>query len=175
VAEQGWNPWKMTAIGLGLVVSTAVVTGVVVANWWGRDVERKAETPSVTAPSASTQSASTQKVNPGAPVGAAQPASLPSQATIDACNQQAAAQSSQRSNTKEIVIDGAIGAATGAVVGAAGGAIVGGGSGAGKGAAIGGILGAGGGALYGVNENRKNDVRYRDAYASCMRSRGHTS
>jgi hypothetical protein len=79
--------------------------------------------------------------------------------------------SSQRSNTKEIVIDGAIGAA----VGAAGGAIVGGGSGAGKGAAIGGTLGAGGGALYGVNENRKNDTHYRDAYASCMRLRGYTS
>ena len=63
--------------------------------------------------------------------------------------------SSQRSNTKEIVIDGAIGAAAGA--------------------AIGGILGAGGGALYGVNETRKNDTHYRDAYASCMRLRGYTS
>jgi hypothetical protein len=172
VADQGWNPWKMTAIGLALVVTTAVVIGVVVANRTGRDVEPKAETLSVT-----TRSASTQNVNPArpsAPVATAQPPSLPSQATIDACNQQAAAQSSQRSKTKEIVIDGAIGAAAGAVVGAAGGAIVGGGSGAGKGAAIGGILGAGGGALYGVNENRKNDTHYRDAYASCMRSRGYT-
>ena len=35
---------------------------------------------------------------------------------------------------------------------------------------IGGVLGAGGGALYGVNENRKPDERYRVAYASCMRS-----
>ncbi len=115
-------------------------------------------------------------MNPAAPapVAPAQPASLPSQATIDACNQQAAAQSSQRSKTKEIVIDGAIGAVAGAVLGAAGGAIADGGSGAGKGAAIGGILGAGGGALYGVNENRKNDAHYRDVYASCMRSRGYT-
>jgi uncharacterized protein YcfJ len=186
VADQGWNPWKMTAIGLGLVVATAVVTGVVVANWSGRDVPRTAETPGVTA-----RPASIPKVNPAArvvtgletvatarpgapaPVAAAQPASLPSQATIDACNQQAAAQSRQRSNTKEIVIDGAIGAVAGAVVGAAGGAIADGGSGAGKGAAIGGVLGAGAGALYGVNENRKNDAQYRDAYASCMRSRGH--
>ena len=59
-------------------------------------------------------------------------------------------------------------------MGAAGGAIAGGGSGAGKGAVIGGVLGAGGGALYGVNENHKNSQRYRDAYASCMRSRGYT-
>jgi hypothetical protein len=40
---------------------------------------------------------------------------------------------------------------------------------------IGGVLGAGGGALYGVNENRKSDERYRAAYASCMRSRGYAS
>ena len=63
----------------------------------------------------------------------------------------------------------------GAAVGAAGGAIAGGGSGAGKGAIIGGLLGVGGGALYGVNENRKGDERYRAAYAGCMRSRGYTS
>jgi hypothetical protein len=43
----------MTALGLGLVVATAVITGVVVANWSGRDVERKAETPSGTTRSAS--------------------------------------------------------------------------------------------------------------------------
>ena len=62
----------------------------------------------------------------------------------------------------------------GAAVGAAAGAIVDGGSGAGKGAAIGGLVGAGGGSLYGLNENRKHDQRYRDAYASCMRDRGFT-
>jgi hypothetical protein len=58
----------MTAIGPGLVMTTAVVT----------------ETPAL--------------------VAAAQPAALPSQAATDACNQRAAAQSSQRSNTKEIVM-----------------------------------------------------------------------
>jgi hypothetical protein len=42
-------------------------------------------------------------------------------------------------------------------------------------AVIGGVLGAGGGALYGVNENRKNDARYRDVYGGCMRSRGYAS
>jgi len=109
------------------------------------------------------------------PVAAPQPSPVPSQVAIDACNQQAAARTRQTSKTIEIVKDGAIGAAIGAVVGAAGGAIAGGGSGAGKGAAIGGVLGAGGGALYGVNENRNNDARYRDAYASCMRARGYAS
>jgi hypothetical protein len=52
--------------------------------------------------------------------------------------------------------------------------VVGGGSGAGKGAVIGGLVGAGGGTLYGLNENRKHDESYRNAYAACMRSRGYT-
>jgi hypothetical protein len=30
------------------------------------------------------------------------------------------------------------------------------------------------GSLYGLNENRKHDQRYRDTYASCMRDRGYT-
>jgi uncharacterized membrane protein YraQ (UPF0718 family) len=175
VTDQSWNPWKMTAIALVLTVVTAVVTGVVIANWSGRDVAHKTETPSVAArPAATARTTAPAPAATPAPAAAPQPASLPSQATIDACNQHAAAQSSQRSNTKEVVIDGAIGAVAGAAVGAAGGAIAGGGSGAGKGAVIGGVLGAGGGALYGVNENRKNDAQYRDVYASCMRARGYT-
>jgi len=175
MADQGSNPWKLTAIGTVLTVVTAIVTGVVVANWSGGTVvEHKAETPSVaTRPAATARPGASATPATPAPV-VAQPASPPPQSAIDSCNQHAAAQSSQRSNTKEIVIDGAIGAVAGAAVGAAGGAIAGGGSGAGKGAAIGGVLGAGGGALYGVNENRKNDVHYRDAYASCMRARGYT-
>jgi hypothetical protein len=173
VTDQGWNPWKMTAIGLGLAVIVAVVTGVVVANWSGSDGERKAEMPTITARAAAPK-VTTQVTTP-APAPVTRTASVPSQAAIDTCNQQAAAQTSQRSKTKEVVIDGAIGAVAGAVVGAAGGALVDGGSGAGKGAAIGAVLGGGGGALYGVNENRKNDTRYREVYASCLRSRGYSS
>jgi len=44
----------------------------------------------------------------------------------------------------------------------------------GKGAVIGGLVGAGGGTLYGLNENKKHDESYRNAYAACMRSRGYT-
>ena len=159
MASTGWNPWKMTAIGLGLTVAVALITGVVVANWSGHEGTRKVEIPA--AP-------------PKAHVAQAPPAGLPSQGVIDACNQQAA-QAAPQNKTTELLKDGAIGAVVGAAVGAAGGAIAGGGSGAGKGAAIGGILGAGGGALYGVNENRKGDERYRAAYASCMRSRGYAA
>ena len=161
-----WNPWKMTAIGLGLVVAAALITGVVVANWSGHEGTQKV----VTSPA--TTKAPVAQVAPAAVV--APPIGLPSQAVIDACNQQAA-QAAPHSKTTELVKDGAIGAVVGAAVGAAGGAIVDGGSGAGKGAVIGGVLGAGGGALYGVNENRKTDERYRTAYASCLRSRGYAS
>ena len=156
----GWNPWKVTAIGLSLVVTTALIVGVGVAKWSGKE-----ETPNTT---------KTRVAPTAAAAVVAPPVALPSQAVIDTCNQQAAREAPQNKTT-ELVKDGAIGAVIGAAVGAAGGAIVDGGSGAGKGAAIGGVLGAGGGALYGVNENRKSDERYRMAYANCMRSRGHAS
>jgi len=147
----------MTAIGLGLVVATALITGVVVANRSGDEGTQKAVM------SAATTKTRAAEVAPAAVV--APPLGLPSQAVIDACNQHAAPAAPQ-SKTTELVKDGAIGAVVGAAIGAAGGAIVDGGSGAGKGAVIGGVLGAGGGALYGVNENRKTDERYRAAYVS---------
>lgn len=163
------NPWKITAIALGSAVALVVITGVVVANWSATDATKKVET------SAATPKTRVAHVAPAAPpTVAAPPAGVPSQATVDACNQEAA-QAAPQHKTTELVKDGAIGAVIGAAVGAAGGAIADGGSGAGKGAAIGGVLGAGGGALYGINANRKTDERYRAAYAGCLRSRGYTS
>ena len=158
--SSAWNPWKGTAIGLNLVVTIALIVGVGVASWSGKD-----ETPKTT----------TARVTPAAtPAVVAAPVALPSQAVIDTCNQQAAREA-PHNKTTELVKDGAIGAVLGAAVGAAGGAIVDGGPGAGKAAVIGGVLGAGGGALYGVNDNRKSDERHRAAYANCMRSRGYAS
>ena len=78
----------------------------------------------------------------------------PRVASIAMCNQSAAAQAGQREKTKDTVIAD-------------------GGSGAGKGAVIGGIVGAGDGTLYGLNENRKHDERYRNAYVACMHTRGY--
>lgn len=175
-----WDPWKFTAIGLALVMVTAVVTGLVVASWTGTSPEQQAAAPKPSAsmqasnPSASPRTAPGVTSAPRAPAPAAAPArpTIPSEATIEACNRVAAGAPTTKDKTVEIVKDGAIAAAVGAAVGAAGGAIADGGKGAGKGAAIGGVLGAGAGALYGLNENRKNDERYREAYAACMRSRG---
>ena len=86
----------------------------------------------------------------------------------------ASAHADNRDKTADTVKNVAVGAVLGAAVGAAGGAIADGGKGAGKGGAIGGILGAGGGTLYGLNETKKHDERYREAYGSCMRARGYS-
>jgi len=187
------NPWKITSLALVLVGATALATGLVVANWGGKNAEQKpvevssspARTASRAADSAAVPAAprastaptktttSTAPVASTAPTPSTAPA-VPTHAAIEACNQHAAAESGQRDKTVDTVKDAGIGAVAGAVLGAAGGAIAGGGQGAGKGAAIGGIVGAGGGTLYGLNENKKHDERYREAYATCMRGRGYT-
>jgi hypothetical protein len=168
--QNGWNPWKITAIGMAVVVVTALVTGLVVANWTGSERDRAAaEKPAV---KMAEQSAKPARV-------ASAMSAAPSKSAIEACNRYAASESGPKKDTKdktvEVVKDGAIGAALGAAVGAAGGAIADGGKGAGKGAAIGGLVGAGAGTLYGLNDNKKTDERYRAAYGSCMRSRGYAS
>ena len=156
-----WNPWKVTAVAMALVMSIALVTGLVVANRAGPDTYGK-----------------TAALSPGATNAPAarfsQTSRIPTQAAVDACNRYASSQTDARDKTAPVVKDAAVGAIVGAAVGAAGGAIAGGGKGAGKGAAIGGVVGAGGGTLYGLNENKKHDERYRDAYAGCMRSRGYS-
>ena len=162
------NPWKLTAIGLAVVVITALVTEIVVAHRFGARADR--EVAAVATPPSRVAAAPTPQ--PAVARAPQSVSSTPPRASIDACHQQAE-QASQRDKTGEVVKDGAIGAIGGAAVGAAGGAIVDGGRGAGKGAAIGGILGAGVGSLYGLNENQKQDQRYRDAYAKCMHARGH--
>jgi len=151
MSNERWNPWKVTAIGMAVVLATALITGLVVANWTGNQKTK----PITTAPG----------------VPAAHTAARPSSADIEACNQYA--KSVVANPTTEVVKDAVIGGAIGAGVGAAGGAIAGGGKGAGKGAAIGGIVGATAGTLYGLNETKQNDARYIGAYRACMKRRGH--
>lgn len=134
MAEGNWNPWKMTAIGMALMMITALVTGLVVANWSGSEQEAKVTTP---APKASAPVASAPRPAPVRTAQATAPAT-PSQSTIEECNRQAA--SGQHDKTMEVVQDAAIGA----------------------------VVGAGGGTLYGLNENKKQDERYRAAYGACM-------
>lgn len=156
------NPWKLTSIGLVVVGLTAGVTAYVMGGKNGADE-----------PAASQQTAAQQAAPK--PQRRATPVqnSLPPESIVLACNKQAEDQVA--SKTEEIVKDAAIGAAITAGVGAAAGAIADGGKGAGKGAAIGGVVGAAGGTLYGMNENKSRDERFRAAYASCLQTKGYRS
>jgi len=167
--DNSWNnPWKLTAIGMALVIVTAVVAGIVVANWTGTKAAQ--QTPNTSA------AVVKPPASPAAPAAPSQrPAStVPTQAAIDTCNKYAATPPSQRDQTIGVVKDAAIGGVGGAAVGAAGGAIAGGGKGAGTGAAIGGLVGAVGGTLYGLNDVHKNNQEAQAAYARCMQAHGHT-
>ena len=135
MAEDTWNPWKMTLVGMLLVVAIGVVTGLVVAGWAPRE-ERRASGPM--ALTARGEHAAFQ---------------TPSAQDTDACNQFAKAQAGEKAI--EVVKDG--------------------GQGASKGAAIGDMVGAAAGTLYGMNETKRNDARYVEAYRACMKGRGFSS
>ncbi|MBM3222176.1 MAG: hypothetical protein FJZ38_26560 [Candidatus Rokubacteria bacterium] len=60
MSEGSWNPWKLTAIGMGLVMVTAVVTGMVVANWSGTSADKVAENPPAPVPVAAKAAAPVQ-------------------------------------------------------------------------------------------------------------------
>ena len=123
--EERWNSGKSIAIGAALLLATALVSGVVVANWNGK------ETP---------KPAAAVGGQPGRRVAA--PASTQS------------SRSATHDKTADVLEKAVIGGAIGAGVGAAGGAIAGGGKGAGKGAAIGGLVGATAGTLYGLEKDK---------------------
>jgi hypothetical protein len=57
MTNESWkNPWKLTAIGVALVIASVLVTGLVVANWSGRESDKKVVdvSPSSTAPRVTT-------------------------------------------------------------------------------------------------------------------------
>jgi hypothetical protein len=166
--DTGWNPWKLTTLGLALIMATALVAGLVVANWSGSSPEFE---PRRGAPAATRQASPPRSAKPTSPqIAQGVPAvpAVPTQDVVEACNRQATAEVGDHDKTQEVVKDAAIGTVVGVAVGTAGGAVAAGGKGAGKGA-------AGGGTLYGLNENRKNDEKFRAAYSSCMRARGYTA
>lgn len=155
------NQWKLATIGLLVIGATAGVTAYVMG---GKPATNDAAPVQETA-----QHAAAKPAHKAAPVQHAQPP----ESVVLACNKQA--ENQVASKTEEMVKDAAIGAAIAAGVGAASGAIADGGKGAGKGAAIGGVVGAAGGSLYGLNENKSHDERFRAAYASCLQAKGYRS
>ena|SRR5512146_141794 len=156
------NPWKLTSIGLVVIGLTAGVTAYVMGG------KNAANDPAPRQQTAAQEQAAKPQ-HKAAPVQHSQPP----ESIVLACNRQAEDQVSSKS--EEIMKDAALGAAITAGVGAAAGAIADGGKGAGKGAAIGGVVGAAGGSLYGINENKSRDERFRAAYASCLQAKGYRS
>lgn len=148
--------WKLATIGLLAIGVTALVTTFVVGQRTSADPaqDQKAKVEAVQ----KTQRKTAEHTQP--------PLSV-----VEACNKYADDQVTGK--TTEVLQDAGIGAVLGAAVGAASGAIADGGKGAGKGAAIGGVVGAAGGSLYGLNENKTHDGKYKTAYASCMHSKGY--
>src|SRR5262245_60234342 len=116
MSQQSWNPWKVTAIGMVLVMATAVITGRVVANWSGPDVSKKTATPETGAPASKLAAVQTpapvpQTARPASPPPAAV---VPTQSAIEACNQHAAKQVGSRDKTLDTAKDAGVGALAGA-------------------------------------------------------------
>ncbi len=192
MADQQSNPWKLATIGMVLVFSTALVTGVVVANYVGNEKPNPVTAPSgepvvSAAPAQSAASlpgqappllnqAPAERVVPPTPhqavarqeAPAPHRAARPSAAAVEACNQYAS--TAGQNKATQTVTDALIGGAVGAGLGAASGAIAGS---AGKGAGIGGLVGATAGTLYGLNQANQGDARAVAAYRACMRRRGY--
>src|SRR5262245_21682886 len=110
--DEKWNPWKMTTIGLALVIATALITGLVMASWYKPDV------PAPTAATSSTPSAAAPSAASPATPRAAAPARVASTAppstAVESCNAQARdAQARSNDKTMEVVRDAAVGGALG--------------------------------------------------------------
>ena len=127
--------WKITAIGILLVVATAVITGLVVANRTAPDTSVAAQAPSAS-PRAATQTptlpAATSQTPAVPPAATETPkrSGVPPQEIVSACNRQAAAQagSAPRAGTDkawDVGKDAGVGALGGAAVGAAAGGVTG--------------------------------------------------
>jgi len=99
MADERWNPWKLTAIGMALVVSAALVTGLVMAGWGPKETA---------APVVSATRGPVRHV-----------AATPSGADVEACNKQAKAQDGGA------IARGGVGAGKGAAIGGVVGATAG--------------------------------------------------
>jgi hypothetical protein len=86
MSDDGWGPWKLAAMGAGLVMVTALVTGLVVANWTGPLPMARLPAPAPTTPQIPVPASG--RVAPGGVAPVAKPGDPP-QAIVDACNQYA--------------------------------------------------------------------------------------
>jgi len=146
---RGWNAWSTAALGLVFVMATAIVTGLVVANWSGSSQELVPRKPTPAA-SRSLQSTRSVSVKPApAPFARSVPVAvtIPTAEAVQDCNRRASDEAGNQDRTEEVVKNVASGIAAA----------------------------AGGGTLYGLDQSRRNDEKYRAAYASCMQARGYVA
>src|SRR2546428_3856229 len=101
------NPWKVTTIGMAVVIATALVTGLVVANWTGGD-------------RAAQEQKTQQKGQQATPARGASAPPAPSQSAIDAGNKYAASETGSEDKKKGNGQDGAIRGGVGAPPGGRG-------------------------------------------------------
>ena len=88
---RGWNAWSMAALGLVFVMATALIAGLVVANWSGSSQEPEPRRQN-SAGSRSWQSTRTVNVKPAAaPIAGSVPVAvaIPTAEAVQACNQRA--------------------------------------------------------------------------------------
>jgi hypothetical protein len=145
------NPWKLATIGMALVLTTALVTGITTAYLVRPAGDAALAEPTVAAPAA--PRAAVTRV-------AARPVAAPVPVTTVARPAPAAASgpadcASGGDRAWRVAKPGLLGGLLGAGVGAAGGAIADGGKGAGKGAVIGGLVGAVAGSGYGAYQTQQ--------------------
>jgi hypothetical protein len=142
------NPWKLATIGLALVGTTALGTGLTTAYM----LRSPADAPETAAAS--------RTVTVPRPLGTAHAVARPAAAPVTprvtpvATAPTAPADCTGSDRAMRVAKPGVIGGLLGAGLGAAGGAVADGGSGAGKGAAIGGLAGAVLGGGYGAYQTK---------------------
>ena len=146
------DQWKLTSIGMAVVIVAAFVTGLLLALWYGDEISRLDVASSQEA--AKLIELSPRNITPAASPDTARAqraSSLPPTAVTETCNQQAARVAGAEATREEKAVDVAK-----------------------DGTAVG-VVGVGAGTLYGISTSRENDERYRAAYSSCMRGKGYTT
>ena len=155
-----YNHWKLATIGMALVLTTALITGVTTA-YFARpagmtDVEAIVA-PAPLASAATTPAAlarRTAQTTIARPVAAVPASAAPAAASTPTVATMPADCSTGGDRALRIAKPGALGGLVGAGLGAAGGAIANGGKGAGTGALVGGLAGTALGSGYGAYKTK---------------------
>lgn len=96
MTENAWNPWRITAIGMAVVVVAALATGLLVASWTEPEPDRG--TLRKPAPRAAAPASRAVGVASAVPT-------TPSKSSIEACNRYAASETDRPAGTREKIVE----------------------------------------------------------------------